>query len=353
MNVPFNLVTAVTYRCNIRCRHCFAGSPQYDPTELKNHELSTDQWTAILKQAGEIGVHEIYFGGGEPLFREDFLQLVSAARKSGLGVTLTTNGTLCKEETAARLADLGVECVEVSMDGMASTHDRMRGGGGIFHKASRAIEYLSRHGIYVIASMTVTATNVSEMSSVYRHVGQCGAREILYMRFVPTGSGKRHRDELYISGSEFREAVSNAVPALAGAPRQDIRRQSESDAFFYPHAGCIPGRTYCFIRPNGDVTPCNPLIFPETKCGNLKERSLSELWKEADGLHFVRNLDFAHLPACDDCSKKDICSGGCRILCSIYQNYCDDNCSECAFKLSCNEATGLCGKKYMYYARIM
>ncbi len=352
MNAPFNLVTTITYRCNIKCKHCFASSPQYCSEELKKDELSTEQWYDIFKKAADIGVHEIYFGGGEPFIRQDFLDLVKGARKEGLGVTMTTNGTLLDDDKARTLVDLGVECIEVSIDGIGATHDEMRGAKGLFNKASKAVETLARNKIYVIASMTITAKNKSEMMDVYDWMAKCGAREVLYMRFVPTGTGKRNRDDLYITGQQYRDAIDGLVRSFSDEKQREILCQSNSDAFFYPHAGCIPGRTYCFIRPNGDVTPCNPLIFPETRCGNLQESTLDDIWSNGKGFDFVRKTDFSSLPSCDTCKKREICSGGCRILCQLYQNNCNGDYDDCGYHTTCNEATGLCGKKYMYYARI-
>lgn len=350
MNAPFNLVTAVTYRCNIKCRHCFASSPKYDDDALRFDEMSTAEWLEIVSDAGAMGAHEIYFGGGEPFFRKDFLTIVEGARKSGLGVTLTTNGVLMRQEKAQRLKELGVECVEVSVDGDEESHNYMRGHGN-HAKALAAIRQLTDAGIYVIASMTLTARNAPIMQKTRMEVAGSGAREILYMRFVPTGAGRQNRADLYLTESGFRNLVAEEAELTRGVA-DGARRQSNSDGFFYPHAGCIPGRTYCFIRPNGDVTPCNPLIFPENRCGNLRKRRLPQIWRDGPGFSSVRDVSFHGLPGCMSCEKQDICGGGCRILCSMYKKHCGGICDDCQFDSSCNEATGLCGKKYMYYVRL-
>lgn len=362
MKAPFGIVTAVTYRCNLRCKHCFAGSPSLDQKKLQRDEMLTAHWINFFDQIAGMGVHEIYLGGGEPFVRDDILTLIKEARARDIGTTLTTNGTLLGEDTIKTLRDLGVECVEISIDGTQPTHDYLRGIDGAYKKSLAALNRFARHNIYVIASVTVSDQNVTELEDIFHDMKNAGAREVLYMRFVPVGTGKSYRNSLYISEGEFRDAMLDLMEKLEGpdSPGQTgsdpenyfwHKVQAASDGYFYPHSGCIGGRSYCFVRPNGNVTPCNPLVFPEYQCGNITETPFADIWHHSPGLQRIRQLDFNELPQCSACENIDVCAGGCRIICDYYRHNCTRDCTSCQWQLNCNEASGMCGKKYMYYVR--
>ena len=49
--------------------------------------------------------------------------------------------------------------------------------------------------------------------------------------------------------------------------------------------GCLAGRTYCVITPNGDVHPCPYL---PVLAGNVRQQAFSEIWREAEAFHTLR-----------------------------------------------------------------
>ena len=52
MDVPFNVVTAVTYKCNLKCKHCYAGSPDFDCSQLV--EMTIDHIIPISQGGGNV-----------------------------------------------------------------------------------------------------------------------------------------------------------------------------------------------------------------------------------------------------------------------------------------------------------
>src|SRR4030095_11944072 len=75
-------------------------------------------------------VFYVNIGGGEPLVRRDFFDLLEHAVASGVGVKFSTNGALLTRAMAARLAATDYVDVQVSLDGASrSTNHAVRGGG--------------------------------------------------------------------------------------------------------------------------------------------------------------------------------------------------------------------------------
>ena len=71
LNAPICLTWEWTYACNLQCVHCLSSSGTRDP-----HELSTDEMKAIVDDLHDLGVFYVNIGGGEPMLRPDFFEVV-------------------------------------------------------------------------------------------------------------------------------------------------------------------------------------------------------------------------------------------------------------------------------------
>ncbi len=124
-----------TRQCNLTCLHCYASAGTHKSPE----EMDSEAGKQFLRDLAEFGVPVVLFSGGEPLLRRDFFELADYARRQGLRIALSTNGTLITEEAADRLGDLGFAEVGISLDGVGSNNDRFRGRVGAYQSA--AIRY--------------------------------------------------------------------------------------------------------------------------------------------------------------------------------------------------------------------
>src|SRR3974390_191190 len=101
---PYALLAELTYRCPLHCPYCS------NPVQsAKGHELDTEQWGRVIREAASLGVLQIGFSGGEPLQRKDLGSLVQVARLAGLYTNLITSGLGLTETSTAQLADSGLD----------------------------------------------------------------------------------------------------------------------------------------------------------------------------------------------------------------------------------------------------
>ena len=106
-------------------------------------ELSTTEALGLIDDLAEMGIPLILFTGGEPLMREDIWELAHHARKKGIKMALSTNGTLITAEVARRIRESGIEYAGISLDGArAVTHDRFRNSPGAFERTVAAFASL-------------------------------------------------------------------------------------------------------------------------------------------------------------------------------------------------------------------
>jgi mycofactocin radical SAM maturase len=137
LDAPICLTWELTYACNLQCVHCLSSSGQRD-----ERELSTAEAKKILDDLRDLQVFYINIGGGEPMVRRDFFELLEYSVANGIGVKFSTNGAFIDEEKAQRLAAMDYLDIQISLDGVdAATNDAVRGEGS-YDMAIRAMENL-------------------------------------------------------------------------------------------------------------------------------------------------------------------------------------------------------------------
>ncbi|MCW3988432.1 MAG: radical SAM protein, partial [Candidatus Bathyarchaeota archaeon] len=109
-----NLRISVTQRCNLNCFFCHK-----EGEDAFGQELTPTEITDIVKMACKLGMKKVKITGGEPLLREDIVEIVSSIAQHVDEVSLTTNGFLL-EEKAEALRSAGLQRVNVSLHAMNS-----------------------------------------------------------------------------------------------------------------------------------------------------------------------------------------------------------------------------------------
>ncbi|MHC4140002.1 MAG: radical SAM protein, partial [Planctomycetota bacterium] len=156
------VVWNVGQRCNLKCVHCYSQSKDI---EYPN-ELNTKEAKAMLDGLAEYGAPVILFSGGEPLMREDLMELITYARDKGLRAVISTNGTLITEEKAEELKKFGLSYVGISLDGLKETNDKFRGIEGAFDDALQGIRNCMKVGIKVGLRFTINKRNAQDIPGI-------------------------------------------------------------------------------------------------------------------------------------------------------------------------------------------
>ncbi len=306
LDAPICLTWELTYACNLACVHCLSSSGRRDP-----HELSTDQAKAVIDELLALQVFYVNIGGGEPMIRRDFFELVEYATTNGIGVKFSTNGTYIGPEEAARLTALDYLDIQISLDGVdAATNDRVRGEGS-YLIAIRAMDNLRAAGFGPFKiSVVVTRDNVDQLDAFKALADSYGA-QLRITRLRPSGRGADSWHELHPTAEQqrqiYRWLLAHGEDVLTG------------DSFFHlnglgeplPGLGmCGAGRVVCLIDPLGDVYACPFVIHDEFKAGSVLDGGgFTEVWRESALFRSLREPGSAG--ACVSCGSYDACQGGC------------------------------------------
>ncbi|MDP2289654.1 MAG: mycofactocin radical SAM maturase [Actinomycetota bacterium] len=306
LDAPICLTWELTYACNLQCVHCLSSSGQRD-----DRELSTAEAKRVLDQLRELQVFYINIGGGEPMVRRDFFELVEYSVASNIGVKFSTNGAFIDADKARRLAAMDYLDIQISLDGVdAVTNDAVRGEGS-YDMARRAMDNLAAadFGPFKI-SVVVTRQNVPQLDRFKALADSYGA-QLRITRLRPSGRGVDSWDHLHPTNAQQREIydwlIANGEHVLTG------------DSFFHLNAlgpslpglnMCGAGRVVCLIDPIGDIYACPFVIHDEFRAGNVRDPGgFAEVWKRSDLFTSLREPQSAG--ACASCGAFDACQGGC------------------------------------------
>ena len=107
LDAPVCITWELTYSCNLSCVHCLSSSGRRDPKEL-----TTEEAFRVVDELRDMQVFYVNIGGGEPMIRRDFFDIVEYATSSGVGVKFSTNGTFLRRQASREPRRLLVDLVQ-------------------------------------------------------------------------------------------------------------------------------------------------------------------------------------------------------------------------------------------------
>ena len=365
---PFEVVWNFTYKCNLKCKHCYENAGGRKHAELSTEEAK--RVLDILSKIAGIGLPALSFSGGEPLARKDFFELASYAKKRIGYLSIASNGTLITKDNAKRIKDAGVDYVEISVDGATpKIHDDFRGIPGAFERTMKGVKNCIEEGLDTCIATVLHKENIVELEKIIGLAKQLGVR-FMHFNYIPTGRAKAYVEldltpderlhvletigkeiiKLYLQAKEeeLKHGKSNikvdrffsTCPQYASVTKELSQKHGERFMVEAHYAakkgvenaanflgGCGAGRLYCCLEPNGDIKPC--VFFPTNKktvLGNILRDSFEEIWDNHPLLWDLRireNLEDyivnGQKVGCGKCPDKYIC-GGCRARAYSYFN---------------------------------
>lgn len=290
----------ITYRCNLRCIHCYAGSERVS-TEI-TEESTAPVIREILQEAAAMGCLRLLISGGEPLLRPDFEEIYKTAKELGIIVTVFTNATLVTDRHVKLLQEFPPYLVEISIYGAtAATYESVTGVPGSYAACITGIERLLAGKIRSALKTPMLQRNIHELGLIEGLAKKCG----LSFRIDPIIIPQLNRDKTSLE-QRIDPAIATAVEFTDGSRAQFYKehyrtaQESQEQKTLYD---CKAGVTKFHIDPAGIVRPCFMIR-------NIKHSTIEAGFKVA--WHAVC-ADFLQLPAisstrsCGTCNDRSLC----------------------------------------------
>ncbi|MEO0363492.1 MAG: radical SAM protein, partial [Pseudomonadota bacterium] len=212
---PLAMLAELTHRCPLMCPYCS------NPLDLarKEVELETEEWARVLAEAAEIGVLQLHLSGGEPASRRDLEAITEGAVEAGLYTNLITSGVGLTARRLQALADLGLDHVQLSLQGVnPQTADLIGGYDGGFKRKMAVAQEVAKIGLPLTLNAVMHRRNLDDLPETIQMAIDLGARRIEVACVQFHGWAARNRAAL----QPTREQV-DAAKRLVDAARVERR----------------------------------------------------------------------------------------------------------------------------------
>jgi radical SAM protein with 4Fe4S-binding SPASM domain len=303
LHAPHRFDLAVTYRCNNDCFHCYTGGPR------KTKELTTDQWKQVIDIIDSLDVGALIFTGGEPLLREDLVNLVQYSKNMVTG--LVTNGRLLTEEMVSHLEKEELDHVQITVEGFEETHNAMVCAEG-WSETIQGIKNCVDSSIYTLTNTTLTTRNVKEVPQFLEFLTGLGIERIALNSIIKTG---RAEDADYgLTAEEVKNHLEIIKDTTIDLGLEMVWYTPTRRCDFDPLSlglglkMCSAARINVTVEPDGRVIPCQSWF---EGMGYILEDSWDDIWNSP----LAKSIrDKEYMPdECSGCPMEDECTGGCPL----------------------------------------
>ncbi len=338
---PVTAVWEITFACNMRCKHCGSSC-----TTKKPNELTEEEALNVCDQIGEMGLKHITISGGEPLMSDYWYKIAKRLKENNITPNMITNGWLLTKEQIELAKESGISNIAISLDGTKDTHDFMRREGS-FDRISKAFDLLKECGMPASSITTVNNRNLKELPAIYEFLKEKNVMNWQIQSAMPMGNfienkdmvlEPKHIDDIIDIAHKFTQEriiridLSDCIGYYS--PKEIEVRTINHNLEEYVWQGCSAGKQIFGIRYNGDVVGCASLRDGQFVEGNVRDKTIKEIWEGENSFAWNRKLKKSDLSGfCAKCQYGAYCLAGCAVLKFTTGNKLREN-NYCSYKVA-------------------
>ena len=310
-------VWELTNACNAKCLHCGSHSGT-----CRENELTLEECLRVCDELKEVGCERITIIGGEFFLHPHWDIICKRLIENGVTPAPLTNGLLLNEKNIAKLKDMGITKIGVSIDGIGEIHNYLRGVPGLFDKLIANMKRAQAEGFRVAVVTAISKVNLHQLDEMFEFMKNNDV-SIWQLQMVEAIGVANKNPELEMK----LEDAYHLAKKIANFRRQKDLKIVTGDNIGYfcsfepmirdhPFCGCAAGRQVIGIEANGNIRGCLSVYSrPETTEGNVRERSLKEIWNDPEKFVQYRYRKVEQLTGfCAECKYNDLCRAGCSSL---------------------------------------
>ena len=258
LHIPPFIILSITNRCNFKCSGCYTKA-QKRPIE---NEMDSNKLRQIFQEATELGISIILVSGGEPLIRQDILDITKDFPH--IIFALFTNGSLINRHIIEEFKKQRQIIPVISIEGNEKETDNRR-GKGVFEHIKRVSEQLKKKHIIFGISLTITRTNFTAVfnEKFINEYINLGSKLFFFVDYIPI---EENTENLVITDEQRKELFKIV---------NDLRYKYPALFFAFPsgeenYGGCLAaGRGFLHINAAGSVEPCPFAPYSDTDLNKI------------------------------------------------------------------------------------
>jgi radical SAM protein with 4Fe4S-binding SPASM domain len=320
---PIKVGLQLTNKCNLDCKFCYFKNDVHSDDVL----LSTPEIFAIIDDLKTMNISVLALTGGEPLMREDHVDILRHCTKRKILTGIATNGTLLTRELIREHKRSGLSWYHLSVDGASDDAQAGARCAGVFGMVDAAIDLMTEQRIDIIATTVVSKETHRCLRDIAQYLNCKGVKIWSPTIVLPCGKAKEYLRDNMFTKEEVR-TVYATIHDLTKHYRRLMAVFPMDSQIYYPYAvlqekpswtkrkmygfmgGCsVVKGTTVHINYDGSVKPCSYFagVVPNA---NVKNRSIIDIFRHDPYLVALR--DKSRLKGkCHGCSYL-YCCGGCR-----------------------------------------
>lgn len=286
----FSLRISITNRCNVRCFYC-----HHDGILPQRYEMTPDEIYRVSKVAADINVRKIRLSGGEPLIRDDIVEIVEKISSIGFkDIALTTNGTLLGKY-AEQLKAAGLNRVNVSFDTLNPETYRFITKRDYIEKARDGIKKASEVGLYPVKVNMVVMKGINdhEIWDMFQFCKENNAvLQLIELLKTDSQSDSGFFDEYHFEMDDFEEELSQRADEVKTRQFMQDRKKYFIEDGEIEVVKPMDNTEFCKnctrlrITPDGKIKPCllrndNLVDLIEPMRQGYSDEKLKELFLDA------------------------------------------------------------------------
>ena len=299
MNELNEISIEITHDCPMKCIFCSSSAEHPSP----HGELKLEEIKQILTDAKKLGATKFSISGGETFLHPDIFEIIKVASNMGLKILMYSCGIIYDDENRISIPESHFKKIyEISNGNITivfdvQSHDEkvaehLMGIENSLEMCLASVRNAVSSGINVETHFVPMKINYTHLLNYMDLAEELGVKKVSVLRFVPQGRGAENVEELLCTPENYLELQKTFLKIY-----QDIEDEKRSIELRLGHPidftfildenreieSCRGGVDAPLILPNGDVHMCPAWKnLPNLKAGNIKEKSIIDIWNDSD-----------------------------------------------------------------------
>jgi radical SAM protein with 4Fe4S-binding SPASM domain len=309
----------LTLACTLNCMHCGSRAGR-----ARKDELSLEECFSVADELVVLECKDLTMIGGEVFLFKGWERLSAYLAEKGVLVNIISNGYKIGEPEVEQIKRANLINVGISIDGMEVNHNRIRGKRDAFQRVRNTFDLLDKEGIRVGAVTSLLKFNCADLEDLYTLLLEHGV-QVWQLQLVSPMGNMAESDEFVTGPEQVRPIIDfirkkNRDRRMIVIAADSIGYFDENETYIRGRSspiccwdGCGAGISSVFIDSIGNVKGCGALYADVFIEGNVRDKSLADIWNNKNAFAYNRKFTTDLLSGkCKGCDVGDVCRGGCR-----------------------------------------